>query len=275
MTVQDYHTTISNKVQGTWNLHNAALSQKLPLSFFILLSSISGIVGQKGQANYAAANVFLDAFALYRRAKGLLANSVNLGVIEDVGYVAEQGGMQAHFDERQWSRINESALRKIFTYSIVQQSTTPINEASLAQLITGIRVPLPADSDLNKDARFGGLFAGNEADVPGQGRSDGDKDVQALLLLHRSGADKDAVKAAAVEAVGRQFTKTLRLGEPVEPAKSLAVYGLDSLSAIEFRNWVRGELGAEVTMLEIMDSKSLYSLCDRIISKIALPAHGG
>ena len=103
MTIDDFHTTISNKVQGTWNLHNSSIAHKSPITFFTLLSSISGVLGQRGQANYAAANVFMDAFASYRHLRGLPANSLDLGVIEDVGYVAEQGMMQQHFDDRLWT----------------------------------------------------------------------------------------------------------------------------------------------------------------------------
>ena len=276
MTVEDYHTTISNKVQGTWNLHHASLSQKQALDFFSLLSSISGVVGQKGQANYAAANVFMDAFATYRHSLSLPANSVDLGVIEDVGYVAEQGGMQKHFDKKQWTGINESVLRKILSYSIFQQqhqqtagSPTPINASSSAQLITGIPVPQPADSDLRRDARFAGLFiSSDDAGSGAKSGADGSKDIQAFFLLQRSGADAAAVLAAAVELVNKQFTKTLRLEEPLEPAKPLVTYGLDSLSAVEFRNWVRAELEAELTLLEITSSTSLFALCEKIISKI-------
>jgi acyl carrier protein len=272
MTVEEYHTTISNKVQGTWNLHNAALDQNLRLDFFTMLSSISGVVGQKGQANYAAANVFMDAFASYRQLLNLPANSIDLGVIEDVGYVAEQGGMEQHFDKRQWTGINESVLRKILSYSIFQQ-TAPINTATSAQLITGIPVPQPDDSELIRDARFAGLFIGDDAGSgAGKGSSDDAKDIQAFFLLHRSGAEPAAVLASAVEVVNKQFVKTLRLETPMEPAKSLATYGLDSLSAVEFRNWVRLELGAELTLLEITNASSLYALCEKIIAKIALPA---
>jgi hypothetical protein len=63
MTVQEFHETIGCKVKGTWNLHMASLSQPTRLDFFTLLSSVSGVIGQRGQANYAAANVFLDSFA--------------------------------------------------------------------------------------------------------------------------------------------------------------------------------------------------------------------
>jgi hypothetical protein len=68
------------------------------------------VIGQKGQANYPTVNIFLDAFATYRLSRSLPATSVNLGVIEDVGYINEQDRMQAHFDDKQWIGIKERAL---------------------------------------------------------------------------------------------------------------------------------------------------------------------
>jgi hypothetical protein len=60
MTLEEYNQVVACKIQGTWNLHAAAERLNLTLDFFTLLSSISGVIGQRGQANYAAANVFLD-----------------------------------------------------------------------------------------------------------------------------------------------------------------------------------------------------------------------
>jgi len=267
MTASDYHTTLSNKVTGTWNLHNASLDLKKPLSFFTLLSSISGVIGQKGQANYSAANTFLDAFASYRLGKGLVAHSVDLGVIEDVGYVAEQGGMQTHFDDKQWIGINEYVLHKILGLSILQQ-TACINPASASQLITGIPVPQPADSELRYDARFSPLFRPDDGDANVSAANSAEEDVQTLLLLRKSGAQLPAILDAAVAAVGSKFEKTLRLTEPIEPGKSLSTYGLDSLSAVEFRNWIRMELGVEVTVFEITSASSLVGLCEKIVGKM-------
>ncbi|KAJ6028403.1 Acyl transferase/acyl hydrolase/lysophospholipase [Penicillium herquei] len=270
MTVNEYHETISSKVQGTWNLHNATLQLKLPLEFFTLLSSISGVVGQKGQANYAAANAFLDSFALYRQAKNLPANSINLGVIEDVGYVAEQGGMQQHFDDTLWTGINEHTLHEILELSIWQQQGSAIHAASAAQLVTGIRVPLPQDTELSRDARFSPLFIqtsgeGNENSTAG----DTNKALQAFFLLLKSGSDPAALRSACLDIVNERFTKMLRLTEPMEPGKSLSSYGLDSLSAVEFRNWLRSELGAELSTLEVTSASSLFALIDKILSKFA------
>ncbi|KAK3312509.1 hypothetical protein B0H66DRAFT_399989 [Apodospora peruviana] len=78
------------RMQGTWNLHEAAEKLNLELEFFTMLSSISGVIGQHEQANYAAANLFLDSFAAHRHQRGQAACSIDLGVIEDDGFIATQ-----------------------------------------------------------------------------------------------------------------------------------------------------------------------------------------
>lgn len=269
MTVREFHETVSCKVEGTWNLHNVALEQKEPLDFFTMLSSISGVIGQKGQANYATANVFLDSFAAYRQNLALPASSIDLGVVEDVGYVAERSELQASFDTDVWTPINESVLHKILRFSILQQTST-INEAISPQLITGIAIPQKENSPLLRDARFGGLCFGEASSNKLTASKDGSKEIQAFFMLVHAGADSSALLAAAVEIISRQFTNSLRLSEPIEPGKALASYGLDSLAAVEFRNWVRMELGAELSTLEIMGATSLFSLCEKIITKVVL-----
>ncbi|KAJ5736611.1 Acyl transferase/acyl hydrolase/lysophospholipase [Penicillium malachiteum] len=148
MTHDDYINSIHAKVAGTWNLQLAAQSEQAqPLDFFTMLSSISSVIGNKGQANYAAGNAFLDAFASYRNASGLRANTINLGLIEDVGYVAEQGGaLEARFDRSQWVPINEGTLRRILSHSILEQQQRIRGSLNSTQLITGIAYPLTANN---------------------------------------------------------------------------------------------------------------------------------
>ncbi|CAD6449305.1 eb0964f1-27a5-46b6-9504-99d5323d2a22 [Sclerotinia trifoliorum] len=271
MTLDDYHTALHAKLNGTWNLHHVSQKQKEPLEFFTLLSSISGVVGNKGQANYAAGNTFLDAFAQYRESLGLRANSVDLGLIEDVGYVAEQDGLEARFDKRQWTPVTENTLRKILSYSILQQDEkTRINASSHTQLIAGIGFPLPEDSDLVHEGRFGYLFqrgadgAGNR-DRP---TSQDDETIEAFRMMRKLGADKVSLTKTCVEVIAVQFTKILRLESEMETAKPLLSYGLDSLAAVELRNWIRIELGAELTTLDITNATSLITLCEKLVSKL-------
>ncbi|KAH6842948.1 hypothetical protein B0I37DRAFT_436915 [Chaetomium sp. MPI-CAGE-AT-0009] len=283
MTVEEYHTAIHAKVAGTWNLHVAAQEAK-PLDFFTMLSSISGVVGNKGQANYAAGNAFLDAFAHFRRQQGLRANTVDLGLIQDVGYVAAAGGaaLEARFDRREWTPIDEGMLRRILGYSLMQQDDpprVPLSPASAAQIVTGIAYPLAADvSDFAGDARFGYLFGGRSSssahgDAAGgaaSGGAESDQGIRAFQMMHAAGADGAALAKAAVGLLQKQIAQLLRLDgdRDLEPGKPLMAYGLDSLSAVELRGWVRQKLGAELSTLDITNASSLVGLCEKLVSKL-------
>lgn len=279
MTHEEFHTGLTAKVAGTWNLHAAAGHD---LDFFTLLSSISSVVGNKGQANYAAANAFMDAFSYYRHGQGMPAHTVNLGLIEDVGYVAETGGaaLEARFDKREWSPINEGMLRRILSYSLMQQTNTsnPLSRASSAQMVTGIAYPLPLDlSDLTTDRRFDYLFAtaSGNTDAGGDGSNQADQTSQAIrafLITHEAGgADSAALAKAAIPLLQGQITKLLRLETEMEPGKPLMAYGLDSLSAVELRSWVRQKLGGELSTLDITNASSLVALCEKLVAKLPKP----
>lgn len=280
MTHDDFHTAIKAKVAGTWNLHNASIAHT-PLDFFTMLSSISGVVGNKGQANYAAANAFMDAFAFYRQGQGLRAHTVDLGLIEDVGYVAEVGGaaLEARFDRREWTPINEGMLRSILSCSILQQTGHPgsLSTRSRAQMVTGIAYPLPLDrSDLAGNRRFDYLFATSEGhgndEASGEQADPVSQAVRAFRITHESGeADAAALTRAAVPLLQSQITHLLRLETEMEPGKPLMAYGLDSLSAVELRGWVRQKLGGELSTLDITNASSLVALCEKLVAKLPKP----
>ena len=82
-------------------------------------------------------------------------------------------------------------------------------------------------------------------------------------------ADHSTLLAGAIELVNRQFTKSLGLSEPMELAKPLSVYGLDSLGAVELRNWVRLNLSSEISTFDILNATSLVTLCEKILAKLS------
>src|SRR5208337_2139909 len=79
LTPRQFERVMAPKVLGAWNLHLA--SKDLSLDYFVMFSSISALIGARGQANYVAANCFLDALAHYRRSLGLPALTVNWGAL--------------------------------------------------------------------------------------------------------------------------------------------------------------------------------------------------
>ncbi|OJZ89332.1 hypothetical protein ASPFODRAFT_204330 [Aspergillus luchuensis CBS 106.47] len=273
MTVDGFRDVLPCKVSGTWNLHAVAQEQGgVDLDFFTLLSSISGLVGQKGQANYAAAGAFQDAFATYRRDRGLAACAVDLGVIEDVGYISERQEIATRLDINIWTPINEALLHRILRASILDQHNVQArgNPTATAQIITGIPFPQPEGAMLLCDARFGALAAKEGSAATAAGKHGGlSQEMQTLLmLLQTSTADRSEQLEATIEVVNRHFMHSLGLAEPMEAAKPLSVYGLDSLAAVDFRNWLRQELKVVVSTLEVVGAKTLSALCERILSRL-------
>jgi hypothetical protein len=82
MTYDDWVAATRPKIQGSQNLHELMPQD---LDFFVLLSSSAGVIGARGQANYAVGNTFQDALAAHRRSKGLKAVSLDLGLILGAG----------------------------------------------------------------------------------------------------------------------------------------------------------------------------------------------
>ncbi|KAJ2984617.1 hypothetical protein NUW58_g5963 [Xylaria curta] len=140
-------------------------------------------------------------------------------------------------------------------------------------MITGLVAPQPDDSVLKPDARWSALFGGQHGSddhvaSPGEGGNT-NTDVQALLLMMRTeSAERSAKLQAVIDVVNGCFMRVLRLSEPMDAGRPISVYGTDSLAAVEVRNWIKTELGALVTTLDIMNATSLMSFCDKILTKL-------
>lgn len=91
MTIDRWKATVVPKMTGAMNLHSALAGA--PLDFFLMTSSVSGILGTPGQSNYAAANSYLDALAHHRTASGERTTSIMLPMV----YVIWIVGIQALF----------------------------------------------------------------------------------------------------------------------------------------------------------------------------------
>ncbi|KAL2703944.1 Highly reducing polyketide synthase ClaI [Penicillium crustosum] len=270
MSAVDFHQTISSKVKGAWNIHHAAAEQdkSQSLEFFTMLSSISGVVGQKGQANYAAANVFLDSFAAYRCSLGLPAHSLDLGVVDAIGVAAEKGGMERYFNLEHWPRIKESKLHEILCISIDEQK-----KARYSQLITGLPSGISQLPILSQDARFSILCAedsqteGHQPVSPSKDTSS--KELYEFRLLVKAMKAKSQLVEKAVTLCGLQLSRLLYLkNQVIDANKSLAAYGLDSLIAIEFRNWLKKELAVEMSTFEVIGASCLHALAEKMVSKV-------
>jgi hypothetical protein len=89
----DFESVLACKLQGSLNLHEA--TKDMALDFFVMYSSVSGLLGNMGQANYAAANAFLDGLCVARHSQGLPALSISWGPWGSVGMAANMENAEA------------------------------------------------------------------------------------------------------------------------------------------------------------------------------------
>ena len=137
MTYEDWRASTDPKIIGSWNLHTI-----LPkgLDFFILLSSIAGVIGSAGQANYAAGNTYMDALVHYRKALGEQATALDLGVILEQGVLASNHSLRERFLAQGFlAGISNADLFGLLDYYC--NANRAIVEPADAQLAIGLTHP--------------------------------------------------------------------------------------------------------------------------------------
>ncbi|KAB8360847.1 hypothetical protein FH972_024581 [Carpinus fangiana] len=263
MAFDDWTAVVKPKVQGSWNLHQA-LSDS-PLDFFIALSSVAGAVGNRGQAAYAAANVFLDAFCQYRNACGLPATSLNLTAVTGVGYLADNKEREAE------------VLRNLGGETLVEKEVLALLAAAITgetakscgdHCITGLHLtPTTTGQFWATDTKFKHLLDA----AAGQGEAGGASGAIPLPQALKQATSPESALQTVYEALVVKLAAVLMLSaDEMEPGHSVASYGLDSLVAIEIRNWIAREAEANVQVLELLTSSSLMALAKTILTKSKL-----
>lgn len=280
MQLSDYEAVLLPKVQGTWNLHNFFKKDKL--DFFVMLSSISGIIGIASQAAYAAASSFLDSFALFRRSLGLAASTIDLGVITGIGYVAEnqnlaaaleRQGFQGTSKERFFAQLHSAILAGAPGSELSSSHTHGSVHQLKGHFVTGLGVwrenSLAAyDRPLFSHFRRIGLINAGKGRNVAQENSTKSMSVRELLKSARK------LDEATSVICNRLTVKISSLSmipvEDIGTDRPLSEYGMDSLVAVEMRNWIGREMDATIPILELMANEPLHQLASNILAKSSL-----
>ena len=248
MSHADWRVGTDCKTVGSWNLHTL-----LPrdLDFFIMLSSASGIVGLRGQANYASGNTYMDALARHRVALGERAVSLDLGAMTDDGLLAENTDLLSRV--LAYGALNPISREQCFaTLDYYCNPALPKMTLPQSQPIIGLGTGAGPGLDgiaLSRQAMFRHLHQKDDRIVFSDAITEEKIDVRQLLLAATSAADAAAVVS---QALIRKLSKTLAaLQNDVEMHKPLAAYGVDSLLALELRSWIAKEFLADVAVFEI------------------------
>lgn len=266
MSLQDYNVAIRPKVQGSWNLHSSLSG--CDLDFFIMLSSLAGVSGSASQANYTAGGAFQDALAKHRRARGLPAVSIDLGMVKSVGYVAETRGVAERLVRMGYRPISEAEVLKIVESAILD----PPSETGSAQIITGIATrpgPHWTEASWLQDVRFATL-RGRVVDVEGQMQAHSghqDRQLSAGQALAMATSLVEAIAVVEKAIILKLATMFLIAEESIIASRSLTEYGVDSLVAVELRNWLATQLSSDVSVFDVMQTQSLTALATTVALK--------
>ncbi|MFG2943547.1 SDR family NAD(P)-dependent oxidoreductase [Streptomyces sp. NPDC048282] len=261
-------TVLRPKLDGAWNLHE--LTRHLDLSAFVLFSSASAAFGSLGQANYAAANAFLDALATVRRAQGLPCVSLGWGFWEQVTGLT--GGLTAT-DVRRLTRAGMSPLPTAQALQLLDTAQRSAAPALLPIRFDRARLNRPADPDA-VPVMMRDLVRVPARRVAAAGA--GPAESESTLKRRLAGLDASERRRALLELVRTQAAAILghTTMSAIEPGRGFVDLGFDSLMAVEFRNRLTTATGLRLPVTLIFDHPNPEALAAHLRAELPLHPDG-
>ncbi|MFF3326342.1 SDR family NAD(P)-dependent oxidoreductase [Streptomyces sp. NPDC002889] len=239
------------KVDGAAHLHR--LTADTPLDLFLLVSSAAGVVGNAGQSNYAAANVFLDQLAHHRQALGLPGVSVSFGAWAGEGLAAE------HADLERMARLGHRALTPDQGRELVELS---LRRGAPHLVAWALDLPRLRDNAASAGSETAALWR-SLLPAPRTGRDGDDGLTDRLARLpetERAERVLALVRDEACRALG------LRSAESVRPDQPLRELGMDSMTAVQLRNRIGTRIGAKLPATMLFDHPTPARLAEYLLS---------
>jgi hypothetical protein len=272
MTHEEWKTVIDPKVTGTWNLHQVLKDS--PLEFFVMFSSVCGLGGNTGQANYSAANTFLDSFVQYRRSHGLPASVLDLGAMGDVGYVSQDKRLRGILEASSFIILREKNLMDGLKVSMqMEANAQPDNGNPISNLFaiglgwknTNHPTAIPLH---NYDSRFSGYAnyetAAKETETD---RTDELRNFFANLERHPELLDDPETELRIMRELAKSI-HSYKGQEREMTDEEMSAIVIDSLISIEIRNWFRRKLSLEITLTEISRAGNVGALSELTMAKL-------
>ncbi|KAL6694798.1 putative polyketide synthase [Trichoderma pleuroticola] len=269
MTFDDWDTAIKVKTLGSWNLYHS-ISAEGHDPFYVFLASSSGIIGNRGQANYASGNCFQDSFARYLQKQGERAVAIDLGPVLGAGMLAENENILDTLRSNGFFGIPHEDFLTIIKHAITREITpgVPITpQITVAVGTGGMNAQInAADPYWTRTALYSylnlvdiappNLLAGGEAS---------NKDMRAMLL---SAASFEEATLIVRDGLSIMLAKAMNmLPSEIDMNKSLNAYGVDSLVAVTIRNWILNNCGVQLSVFEILSDSPITEMANTIVVK--------
>lgn len=279
---------LSAKVQGSINLHDASVALALPLDFFVMTGSIMAVLALPTNATYCASNAFQDAFARYRRSLGLPACTIGFGLIAEITEVARLD-LVVRANKRQQLYMDNGELE---TLQLLEAAFLPSPAETDGSLGWTAHDPLAAstmtafwdpaklaqtyedglDPVWRRNKRYAHVIRAFTNQLQGSDRplqaSDGKPAVLAAVdAALASGASEQALEMV-VDVIVERIAGLLEIEkEGMDPGRGVAEYGVDSLIAVELRNWFVAVFEQTVPLLKLLDERTtIRTLAEEVVA---------
>ncbi|KAM0109173.1 hypothetical protein ACP6JB_005086 [Aspergillus fumigatus] len=243
MTLADWKSGLAPKLNGSWNLHTE-FSTRGGLDFFVMLSSVSGVIGIASQTNYAAGGSYEDALARWRQARGLPGVSIDLGPISDIGYVSQEAKVAERLrKDGDFAMLDEEIVLRALNAAVLY----PLGTSSRPQLVVGLN----SEPGPQWDPAGGSQLGLSRWRHSLRGRP---PRQEAASLIGAAIASKlaDIFMAPVTE---------------IDLSKPPAHFGVDSLIAVELRNMLVLQAAADISIFNLLQTPSLAALAASVAEK--------
>ncbi|ADP82252.1 type I polyketide synthase [Pseudofrankia inefficax] len=261
---------LPTKIDAAWHLHEQ--TRELPLTHFVLYSSLAGTLGAPGQANYAAANTYLDTLAHHRHTQGLPATTLAWGLWQHTS------GMTQNLTTTDHTRIDTTGVRPLTTeqgHALLDAALTGNEPTLVAAHLDTTRSRTGADGAVPPMLRALLPAAPRSATGPGTDPGAGPaslgaastwiSQVRALPAQRRLDTAVDLVRAHVAVVLGHANSSS------VDPDRALNELGFDSLTAVEFRNRLGATTGLRLPPTLVFDHPTAAAVARHLLS-LAIPA---
>jgi phthiocerol/phenolphthiocerol synthesis type-I polyketide synthase C len=257
-----FRSVAAPKADAAWHLHRA--SRDIPLDFFVLYSSAAALLGSPGQGNYAAANAFLDALAVYRHSLGLPALSIGWGPWSQIGLVADPsraGSLPAYGIESLRPEDGIAALDRLLFTPSAQATVLALDRARLRDA---------ADSGMLPDLLAGLLAPSAGAAVTGR---QGSTEIRQKLLAVQPGRRRSAILQQHCMSEAARVLKTDV--SKIDATAPMASMGFDSLMSLELRKRLEISLGVELAATVAWRFPTIEKLVPFLADRMEVPLEPG
>jgi myxalamid-type polyketide synthase MxaE and MxaD len=227
-----FREVLKPKLYGSWLLHSLTLRDEL--DFFVMFSSATSVLGRAGQANYAAANAFMDGLAHYRKRMGLPALSINWGPWSEVGMYARAGLFEGS-TSRSVENINPEQGAELLSLLVGKQA--------------GALMVINADwTRFKAQPMLAELVSERRADAPSVDNEGAFESLAFEMLLAGEAGRRAMLEEYLKKAIGR----VLRCeAGSVSRNSALVSLGMDSIMAVELKNSIEAELNLSVSLADL------------------------